>query len=91
MQCQNKTRVAVKILTKIKSKMSSMTYWNNLIYKSEKRFTKYSFVEIGKLYGVSDNAVRKWCKKYGLPYRRRDVTEFLKENHIVDTRKKWML
>jgi 5-methylcytosine-specific restriction endonuclease McrA len=23
-----------------------------------------SFVGIGKIYGVSDNAVRKWCKKY---------------------------
>lgn len=60
-------------------------------YELIKLLSKYSFVEIGKLYGVSDNAVRKWCKKYGLPYRRRDVTEFLKENHIVDTRKKWML
>lgn len=28
-----------------------------------------SFVSIGKKYGVSDNAVRKWCKKYDLPYR----------------------
>ena len=25
------------------------------------------FVEIGKMYQVSDNAVRKWCKRYGLP------------------------
>lgn len=32
-----------------------------------------SFVEIGKLYGVSDNAVRKWCKFYGLPYRSSDI------------------
>lgn len=32
-----------------------------------------SFVNIGKLYGVSDNAVRKWCKYYGLPYRKRDI------------------
>lgn len=32
-----------------------------------------SFVEIGKIYGVSDNAVRKWCKKYGLPFKYRDI------------------
>lgn len=32
-----------------------------------------SFVQIGKDYGVSDNAIRKWCKYYGLPYRRRDL------------------
>lgn len=28
-----------------------------------------SFVEIGKKYNVTDNAVRKWCKSYGLPFR----------------------
>jgi transposase-like protein len=26
-----------------------------------------TFVSVGKKYGVSDNAVRKWCKKFGLP------------------------
>lgn len=26
-----------------------------------------SFVQIGNLYGVSDNAVRKWCEAYHLP------------------------
>ena len=34
----------------------------NLIYTTP-------FVKIGKIYGVSDNAVRKWCKSYGLPFR----------------------
>lgn len=32
-----------------------------------------SFVGIGKIYGVSDNAVRKWCKSYELPYRKQDL------------------
>lgn len=32
-----------------------------------------SFVEIGKKYNVSDNAIRKWCKSYDLPYRRKDI------------------
>lgn len=27
------------------------------------------FVTIGKMYEVSDNAVRKWCKSYDLPYQ----------------------
>lgn len=31
------------------------------------------FVQIGKKYGVSDNAVRKWCKKYGLPFKASDI------------------
>lgn len=32
-----------------------------------------SFVQIGKMYGVSDNAVRKWCKSYDLPYKTKDI------------------
>lgn len=26
-----------------------------------------------KTYGVTDNAVRKWCKKYNLPFRKKDI------------------
>jgi group I intron endonuclease len=29
--------------------------------------TKNSFLSVGKLFGVSDNAVRKWCDKYNIP------------------------
>ena len=32
-----------------------------------------SFLKIGKLYNVSDNAIRKWCKKYNLPYKYNDI------------------
>jgi len=32
-----------------------------------------SFLSIGKMYGVSDNAIRKWCKKYNLPHRTKDI------------------
>lgn len=31
------------------------------------------FVGAGKTFGVSDNAIRKWCKQAGLPYRTRDI------------------
>ena len=31
------------------------------------------FVKIGEKFNVSDNAVRKWCKKYKLPYKTRDI------------------
>lgn len=34
------------------------------------------FVKIGEIYGVSDNAVRKWCKKYELPFKRRDIIQY---------------
>jgi hypothetical protein len=33
----------------------------------------YSFVDIGKKFNVSDNTVRKWCRNYGLPYRKSDL------------------
>ena len=32
-----------------------------------------SFIELGKQYGVSDNAIRKWCKKYNLPSKKNDI------------------
>jgi hypothetical protein len=34
---------------------------------------KIPFVKIGENFGVSDNAVRKWCKSYDLPYRKKDL------------------
>lgn len=37
-----------------------------------------SFVKIGEKYGVTDNAVRKWCKFYNLPYRMKDITKLSK-------------
>lgn len=28
--------------------------------------SKHPFTKIGKMFNVSDNAVRRWCKKYNL-------------------------
>lgn len=41
----------------------------------EKLIIKYPFTKIAKLYNVSDNAVRKWCKKYNLPYKYKEIKE----------------
>lgn len=49
-----------------KGKKSKIVDKNILIEDLE----KLSFVDIGLKYGVSDNTVRKWCKKYNLPYRK---------------------
>lgn len=38
------------------------------------------FTQIGKMFNVTDNAVRKWCKKYDLPYRKKDI-ELIKINN----------
>lgn len=32
-----------------------------------------SFTTIGRVYGVTDNAIRKWCKGYNLPYKVSDI------------------
>ena len=37
------------------------------------------FTEIGAKYGVSDNTVRKWCIKYGLPHKREDIEVYSDE------------
>lgn len=36
-----------------------------------------SFLEIGKLYNVSDNTIRNWCKSYNLPYKKKDIKKML--------------
>lgn len=33
----------------------------------EQLLFKHSFVYVGKLFNITDNAVRKWCDKYNLP------------------------
>lgn len=34
-----------------------------------------SFTELGKQYNVSDNAIRKWCKSYGLPSTKKELKQ----------------
>lgn len=37
------------------------------------------FVQIGRMFGVSDNAVRKWCDSYGLPRKATDIKNITEE------------
>lgn len=41
----------------------------------EELIKQMPFTAIGIKYGVSDNAVRKWAKSYGLPYKKQDMKE----------------
>lgn len=45
----------------------------------KQRIRQFSFSEIGKNCNVSDNAVRKWCDKYGLPRRKKDINSYSNE------------
>ena len=38
-----------------------------------------TFVDIGKMFNVSDNAVRKWCKLEGLPFKRTEIKRYSDE------------
>ena len=42
----------------------------------------YPFTTIASNYNVSDNAVRKWCKLYGLPTRKNEIKEYIKEQNL---------
>lgn len=35
-----------------------------------------SFTEIGRIYNVSDNCVRNWCKNYNLPYKTSEIRKY---------------
>ena len=36
-----------------------------------------SFIGIGRKYGVSENAVKKWFKKYNLPWHKKELVNYL--------------
>lgn len=38
-----------------------------------------TFVDIGNMYGVTDNAVRKWCDKHELPRTKRAINSYSDE------------
>ena len=45
-----------------------------------KEIATSSFVAVGAKYSVSDVAVKKWCKAYGLPYLKQDVINYYNEH-----------
>lgn len=39
-----------------------------------------SFCAVGRKYGVSDNAIRKWCISYGMPTKKEELKQWLDNN-----------
>lgn len=37
-----------------------------------------NFTQLGKHFGVTDNAIRKWCKFYGIPHLKKELQEYIK-------------
>lgn len=44
-----------------------------------------SFVQVGAKYGVSDKAIVKWCKGYGLPTKKKDLVNLYKQKKSPDS------
>ena len=38
-----------------------------------------SFVEIGKMYGVADNSIKKWCIAERIPSKKKDIKTYSDE------------
>lgn len=42
-----------------------------------KEIVENGFSAVGRKYGVSDNAIRKWCKSYNMPIKKNEIKEWL--------------
>ena len=40
-------------------------------------------IKVGKLFGVTDNAVRKWCKRLGLPHKSSDIKKYSDDEWLL--------
>lgn len=45
----------------------------------KKMIRTLSFVQIGKQFNVSDNAIRKWCKSDNLPFKKSEINKYTDE------------
>lgn len=62
--CSNKTRKKVS-----KENMPTRE-------ELKEKIRNQSFLQIGRDYGVTDNAIRKWCDNYQLPRKKSDINKY---------------
>ena len=48
----------------------------------KKMIRNQSFLSIGNQFGVTDNAIRKWCDKFNLPRKKKDIQNISDEDWI---------
>lgn len=66
----NKGDFCRKCMSKISINSSHLKLQKEIPVSKEDLFKllcKNSFVQVGKMFGVSDNAIRKWCDRYNIP------------------------
>lgn len=61
------------ILKSTKKSHHKVTHPSRDTLKSQIRI--YSFKELGRMYGVSDKSVSKWCRYLSLPYLKKDIMQ----------------
>lgn len=64
LECNAKTRITSKPVTREELKSLIRTT---------------PFTKIGEMYGVSDNAIRKWCEGYNLPTKKKEIKAYSQE------------
>lgn len=75
--CYNKNRKILIPIRNNNNKTKSNLEKKELTRKELKEWIrKEPFTQVAKKCGVSDNAVRKWCKKYNIPFRKRDIIQY---------------
>ena len=42
----------------------------------------YPFTKLAEKYCVTDNAIRKWCKNYNLPSKKKDIIKYTEEDWL---------
>lgn len=72
--CNNKKEHSAIMCHNCRILEDRKTWQSREILKQEIRHE--SFVQIGKKYGISDNGIRKRCKAYGLPYKKKDIKAY---------------
>lgn len=66
-----------KCIKEIEKEKSRIKFTTRNKLKEEIR--KMPIIKVGEKYGVTDNAIRKWCKKFGLPSKKSDINSYSDE------------
>jgi hypothetical protein len=49
-----------------------------------KMIIETSFVGVGKQFGVSDSAIKKWCKNYEIPYTKQELVDWYNTQQNIE-------
>lgn len=62
--------------------LNSMKELKEKVSREKLKFEIKNFpmTEVGRIHNVTDNTIRKWCKKYKLPFRSKDIYEISDED-----------